>query len=59
LLDRRELRAELRREVAEAFRVVIVTARQVQLEGVEDRRGDFEEAAFTVCLPNAEAVDRP
>nr|GFD58997.1 hypothetical protein [Tanacetum cinerariifolium] len=46
LLDRGELGADLGREVAVALAIVIVAARGVDLELLEDRRADFEVARF-------------
>ena len=43
LLDRGELGAHLRREVAIALRIVVVTARDVQIEAPQERRVDLEE----------------
>ncbi|PAV70831.1 hypothetical protein WR25_23845 [Diploscapter pachys] len=41
-LDRRELDTDLRREMAEAFRIMVVATRHVQLDLVEDRRIGFK-----------------
>src|SRR5690606_16691147 len=57
--DRRELRADLRREARLTRRVIVVTAREVQLEHVDDRSVDFEEARPDAARTlGADRVDR-
>src|SRR5690606_31444729 len=59
LRDRHQLRADLRRERVLASRVLVVASREAQLEHVNHRRVDLEEARLHVAAARgADRVDR-
>src|SRR5690606_15552613 len=59
LLDRRHLEAQFRREVRLAGGVLVVATRRHELELLQDRRTDFEEAGLHIALARrTDRVDR-